>query len=124
MDILSDERRHKGENLADADRELLRAAETGEGLIPATPDILKVLAEAAAATCNIFEEEITELMTPERAAQVRKWRVEDGGTWRWVAGEASAAWGTDWGTNQLAGMCLCRAAAAVFGEDANESPWN
>ena len=124
MDMLTDESRYAGGRLTDADRDVLRAAETSEGLIRLTPDILQVLMEAAAATYTAFEQEIAGLMTPERAAQVRKWRVEDGGTWRWVAGQASAAWGTDWGTNQLAGMCLCRAAADMLGEDANEAPWN
>ena len=32
--------------------------------------------------------------------------------------------GTDWGTHQLAGVWLSRAAAASLGKDANEAPWN
>lgn len=63
----------------------------------------------------------------ERALQVREWRCGgEGGTWRWVAEQAHAAWGGDWSppSNQLAGQALCLAAADLLGEDGNEEPWN
>ena len=67
-------------------------------------------------------------MTAEQAAFVRKLRLgldgEPQHTWRAVAEACSDEWGGDWDSNQLAGMDLCRYAAAHFGEDHNEEPWN
>jgi hypothetical protein len=72
-----------------------------------------------------FGGEVTQhLMTPERAAFVRKLRVERGFTWRGVAEACSTAWEEDWGSNQLWGQDLCYAAAKVLGEDAGKAPWN
>lgn len=63
-------------------------------------------------------------LTPERARQVRKWRVQDDLTWRGVAHEADAAWGTSWNGNQLYGMELCEASALMLGENPAADPWN
>lgn len=85
------------------------------------------------------------LTTLERALQVREWRCGSnggcmpgdgglariialeggGGTWRWVAGEATRAWdplGED--SNQLLGMAICEVAATLLGEAPDEAPWN
>jgi hypothetical protein len=71
-----------------------------------------------------FRDRLAEWMTPERAAFVRRLRVDDDLTWRGVAGECSAAWGTDWDENQGVGMFLCEIAARLLGEDPDAPPWN
>lgn len=63
-------------------------------------------------------------LTPKQVAQIRTWRVDQEMTWRAVAQAATDAWGSDRGSNQLAGEELCRAAAIALGEDPNSEPWN
>jgi hypothetical protein len=63
-------------------------------------------------------------LTSERVAQIRAWRVDQEMTWRGVAQAATDAWGSDHGSNQLAGRELCRAAATALGEDPYSEPWN
>lgn len=63
-------------------------------------------------------------VTPERANQIRVWRVDEGCSWRGVASAATERWGTEEVTNQFLGMELCRAAADVLGEDWRKEPWN
>jgi hypothetical protein len=110
--------------ISHADREVLRAAATGEGLVPITSrEQLDALARAAAATKASFDDDFA-AMTAEQAAYVRRLRVDRGYTWRAVAETCAIEWGGDWGSNQLAGMALCERAAAMLGEDANTEPWN
>ncbi|MER5500254.1 hypothetical protein ACFYXP_26920 [Streptomyces sp. NPDC002466] len=63
-------------------------------------------------------------ITPEMAAQIRSWRVDQDFTWRAVARAASERWGSGRGGNQLYGKELCVAAAKVLGEDPCREPWN
>ncbi|MFI6285441.1 hypothetical protein ACIBCM_11900 [Streptomyces sp. NPDC051018] len=63
-------------------------------------------------------------ITPEMAARIRRWRVDEDFSWRAVARAASDLWGSDWGGNQLYGEDLCVAAAKVLGEDPCREPWN
>ncbi|WP_328876888.1 hypothetical protein [Streptomyces sp. NBC_00299] len=63
-------------------------------------------------------------ITPEMAAQIRKWRVDEDFSWRAVAQAASELWGSEWGSNQLYGEDLCVAAAKVLREDPYQDPWN
>ncbi len=67
-------------------------------------------------------------MTEEEAKQIRKFRCEDGGTWRAVALRAHKAQicAHDWEppSNQIAGLELCRHAAALLGENPWKDPWN
>lgn len=65
-----------------------------------------------------------ESMTPEMAAQVRTWRVDEEYTYRAVAQAATDLWGSDWGSNQVYGMELCFAAAHMLGDDPTQDPWN
>jgi len=67
-------------------------------------------------------------MTLGQAAQVRLWRVDSHMTWRAVA---RAAYLEGWfyrnwapASNQLMGMALVEKAAAIFGENFREEPWN
>lgn len=107
------------------DKQVLESAKTGEGLVPITSvDQLKALAKRAGEVHDGFLEEAMGIMTRERAEFVRRLRVDEDYTWRAVARECSEAWGTNWGSNQLAGMALCDIAAKVFGEDYMEEPWN
>jgi hypothetical protein len=108
-----------------ADREVWRAAETGEGLIAITSrEQLLALARAAAAAKDAFDDVAVQVLTLGRARYVRRLRVDDGYTWRAVAETCALAWDGDWGSNQLAGMALCDRAAVLLGEDANAEPWN
>jgi hypothetical protein len=107
-----------------ADRELWRAAQTGKGLVRITStEQLRALAEAAQATKTTFDDRFADL-APEQARFVRQLRVDGGYTWRAVAETCAIEWGGDWGSNQLAGVALCEAAAAYFGEDGMQPPWN
>ncbi|WP_205669371.1 hypothetical protein [Amycolatopsis suaedae] len=64
-------------------------------------------------------------VTAEVARQVRRWRAEPAGmTWREIATEADAVWGTDSAGDQRFGMALCEASAKVLGEDPAAEPWN
>ncbi|MFI2426219.1 hypothetical protein ACH5A7_19315 [Streptomyces sp. NPDC018955] len=63
-------------------------------------------------------------ITPEMAAQIRRWRCEEEYSWRAVAQAASDLWGSEWGSNQLFGEDLCVAAARLLGEDPCQEPWN
>lgn len=64
------------------------------------------------------------------ALQVRHWRVEERGSWRYVASRAYEAWGGKsdlrWRPHysQLAGIVLCERAAELLGEDKSAPPWN
>jgi hypothetical protein len=120
------------------------AALTGQGCIQVTPDMIEELARAARATHDHFSELALKIMTPERAAFVRQKRVEEGYTWRAVAGacfEEKWTWLAEdaesftykrgdvvtWGPpdNQLMGIALCETAAKFFkDEDAYKEPWN
>lgn len=110
--------------LTKGDREMIDAARTGEGLIPATPALLAELAGAARETRAHFDAEFSG-MTREQAEFVRRLRcAEDGYSWRAVAATCALEWGGDWGDNQLAGMSICKAAARHFDENFMEPPWN
>ncbi|MDT9682393.1 hypothetical protein RND61_09980 [Streptomyces sp. TRM76323] len=63
-------------------------------------------------------------ITPEMAARIRTWRVDEDLSWRAVAQAASDLWGSGFGSNQLYGKNLCVAAAKVLGEDPHQEPWN
>gem|GEM_PF-60879 len=67
-------------------------------------------------------------MTLRRAALIRKWRVDEGYSWRTVAAECYEHWADDacWDppSNQLAGMELCETAAELVGEHFLAPPWN
>ena len=99
----------------EADDAVIKAAKTGEGLIPINNmDQLKALAEMAKMTKNMFDEEFSN-MTIEQARFVRKLRCEEPEyTWRAVAETCAMEWGGDWGSNQLAGMAICEKAATFF----------
>lgn len=63
-------------------------------------------------------------VSAERAAQVRSWRVKHEMTWCAVAQAATDAWGSDYGSRQLFGEELCRAAAVMLGENPSSKLWN
>lgn len=113
--------------ISHTDREVFRSAATGEGLIPITSgEQLMELAQAAQATHDTFLSEVAELITDERAAFVRKLRVEEGYSWRAVAEACYLEWNGDWQppSNQLMGMALCEHAANHYGEHYMDDTWN
>lgn len=67
-------------------------------------------------------------MSRARATHIRSLRVDQSYSWRVVAAECHEQWGDDaaWDapSNVLAGMELCDAAAAFFGEHFLAPPWN
>jgi len=63
-------------------------------------------------------------ITREMAAQIRTWRCDENYSWRAVAQAVSDRWGSEWGSNQLFGEDLCRAAAKLLGENPCREPWN
>lgn len=124
--VTGDRSLNEAGQLDPTDQAMLEQARTGEGLIQLTPELLEELAQAAAATMAVFEDEVKALMTEERAGFVRSLRVDQGYSWRAVARACHEAWGGDWEppSNQLMGMALCQAAAQVFDEDSSAPPWN
>lgn len=86
------------------------------------------LPDIAAARHADFSAVVGAGISPERARQIRHWRVSDNRTWRGVARRAHLAWGMDakWSppSNQLAGMALCETAALMLGEAPDAAPWN
>ena len=63
-------------------------------------------------------------LTGEKAKQIRSWRVDRQLTWRSLAAVASAEWELNYGSNQLFGQGLCRAAARLLGEDPQGRLWS
>lgn len=63
-------------------------------------------------------------LTDELAGDIRRWRTEQGYTWRGVAQAITNTVGSEWGSNQIMGMHMCMAAARHFGEDGWQEPWN
>ena len=110
--------------VTDADRALVREAETGEGGIAITSvEQLLELAPAVRATKQFYQDEVAS-MTVDQATFVRQLRVDHEYTWRAVARACAAAWQTEWGSNQFAGIAICERAAALLGERPYRPPWN
>lgn len=117
------------------DQVIYQQAVTGEGLIRIeTREQLEALAQAAAATKQLFDDDVASIITPERAREVRRLRVDEGYSWRAIAHACHDAWSSDlpeqvregWfpPSNQLMGMALCEAAARALGEESDQAPWN
>ena len=60
-----------------------------------------------------IDDEVANLISPERAEFVRKLRIDEGYSFRAVAAACAEEWGATWGSNQLIGEDLCRAAAEL-----------
>lgn len=92
-----------------------------------TVDELLEMAKAAGETHAVFAAWINPRMTRERALRVRQLRVDEGWSYRHIAGALYLEWGVDanWEpiTNQLAGVALCEAASSLLGEDVHTYPW-
>lgn len=67
-----------------------------------------------------YEELLREMLTLERAAEVRRMRVERGYTWRRVGDEVWSLWGTGGGPG---GYSIGYAACVVAAEMLGEAPW-
>ena len=94
--------------------------------IPLEPGDIEELGHAAAQRMAVFSAQIGLGMTAGRARFVRRLRCDEKASWRKVARQFYLLYGGDWEpmSNQLAGMALCQAAAAHFGESPREAPWN
>ena len=112
------------------DASVLADAIAGEELVPLTAESFSNLRMAAKAISERAVSQVRVLMTQHRAALIRKIRIDDAGSWRFVAGTCYDAWpelrGTWWNppSNQLVGMALCEVAAEFYGEDYMKEPWN
>lgn len=60
-------------------------------------------------------DDIDRFLTPARAEQVRHLRIEQGYTYRALAAACAESWGANWGSNQLVGEDLWRAATKMLG---------
>lgn len=94
------------------------------GLLELKPKDMDLMDQAAAATVQLFQDEVARVMNDQRAAFVRRLRVDQRYTWRKIARTCAEAWHTDWGSNQLAGMAICEHAARRTFEDYRKPPWN
>ena len=109
-----------------ADEQVLREAAEGGGVRIASVEQVKLLKRAAKQAVISFRA-MTFDMTQEQAELIRKWRVDEGYSWRAIA---SAAFGLaeDWtwepSSNQLAGMAVCEKAAELHDENFMRPPWN
>lgn len=96
------------------------------GIVVTSAEQLMEFARMAQARKAGFDEEISKLMTPDRAAAIKGLRETC--SWRVVAEITHSEWGSDatWTptSNQLAGMALCEFAAKMLGEDYEKEPWN
>lgn len=125
--IVTGDDKIKNGKVADADIEMLRQAQSGDGLyVIETPEDFERLCKAAEETYKSFEEQIAD-MTQKEAAEVRRVRVDEGYSWRAVAQHFNDL--GDFGafippSNQLAGLALCEKAAQMFGEHYMKPPWN
>ena len=100
--------------------------ETGGAVL--APVVLNELAQFVYVGSYMLRGQISCSMTPDRAREIRRLRVEERLSWRGVARATADAWGREaiWEprSNQLAGMILCEVAARLLGEDYLEDPWN
>jgi hypothetical protein len=109
------------------DDSIVESAKTGQGLVKIeSAEQFEALGRAAEAVFKAGQASAAAFLTPERAAFVRKLRVEEGYSWRSVAQACYDAWQGDWEppSNQLVGMAICEAAAAHFGEGYMDKDWN
>lgn len=92
------------------------------------PDEFQDIVQKAVDTSDGFQVDFAKKMTRERAARIRELRVDKMYSWRAVAEQCFEEWGEDgdWypSSNQLAGVALCKIAAAAFGEDCYDNAWN
>lgn len=94
-----------------------------EGMVEVTPELFEEFRAAAGDQSHLYEH-VFKSMPREMAEWVRKLRVEQRKTWRFVADEVSTRFHFDFGSDQIAGVAICDAAASVFGEDFLAEPWN
>lgn len=76
-------------------------------------------------TIDQYRPGIDAAMTPDWAVYIRELRVTGHFSWRALAA-ANVGRGVGWepGSNQLAGILLCEAAAKHFNERSDRPPWN
>jgi hypothetical protein len=109
--------------MTEVDREIRDAA---CGFLELSPAEAALASRAARRAYARFQRIAARAMTRGRAVEIRVWRVNLECSWRKIAELAHAGWGAKWSppSNQLAGLALCRRAAALLGEDALAPPWN
>jgi len=88
-----------------------------------SPEQLSRLANAGDRTSRWFLKHII-IGDTTSALLVRQLRVQEEYSWRAVARAVGIAFGGDWGSNQLAGVVICKKAAELLGENFLEPPWN
>jgi len=109
-----------------ADEGVIREVAEGGGVRIRDPEQLQLLKRAAEQVVTMFRA-MTFDMTKEQAEMIRRWRVDEGYSWRAVASAAfglAPAWTWDPSSNQLAGMAVCEKAAELHGENFMQPPWN
>lgn len=115
--FLTGDKYETSENRTEVDENILKAANTGEGMIPITPDMLRQMAIDAKAKFEKYKNHVLQIMNKARAQEVYDLRVKQKSTWRAVALACWAQWKeADWhpATNQIAGIALCQRAAEIL----------
>lgn len=130
-DACLEKRLQDGREIHPCDAEVYHSLLTGENSVEITSaEQLWELAKSALATSERLEKLAYELVTRERAEEIRRLRVDEEYTWRMIAEACYKAWQLTpdhWSppSNQIAGMALCQAAAEFFlGEHYMREPWN
>ena len=93
--------------LGQGDRDLIRAVQTGEGLVELTPEMIRDLAPKVFALVE-YSKQVAASITDDQATFARNLR-DEGYTWRAVAETCHLEWGGDWKPpwNQAVGEALC-----------------
>ena len=87
-----------------------------------SPAELTALAKAGNETAELFRQKLE--VNEKGAKLIRHLRVDKDYSWRAIARYLSRVLKAPWGSNQLAGMVLCKKAAKLLGEDYLQPPWN
>lgn len=123
--ISTETEEHTVSHMSDKPEEIADPEEVWEDGVPLTQEMIDDLRDKAMKGLLADPDDdwgIT--VTLNEAEYIRKLRVEERGTWRYVAAKCSERWNGEWGSNQIAGMSLCKRAAVFFEEDFMSPPWN
>lgn len=94
-----------------------------EEFVTLTPELMDKFSYHGAQTHDMFERMFSNI-SQEHAERVRVMRVQNNVSWRAIARWYDHLTEGDWGSNQLAGMAICRWAATHHKEHYLRPPWN
>lgn len=129
--FVTDDTPTHGRKLDPADEAIMEEAKAGQGIVIQSTEQFMALAKGLSDTFDHCLEFCRQNMTREQAAQVRKFRVDGGYSWRAIARachdlkwwEANEYWDR-LPSAQPMGMALSEIAAGFFNEHYRVKPWN